>query len=139
MSDRFVQPVMGEVYDSEYDFPSDELADLNLRSPSPVSVGNKISLNTAGTLYIADSGEGFVFYGFNDADGSKAPEAFCQVCPSQNNNGDPAVTFPGKTGRGFRGSFTGLFLNWPSQVGVSMHFYIFKSRKYPWTGGQESI
>jgi hypothetical protein len=138
--ERFIKPVEGVEFPSEYDLPSDEIQDLVQRQPNAVTV-KTVSLATAGRMTINEPGFGFVMYGFSTVDNSKYSEAFCNVAINSDGN-DLSRVFPCKTGRGFRGSFSSLTLFWPADPNAStnsFYFIIFKSRKYPWIGGLEAL
>lgn len=133
---RFVEPDQGAQYPSEYDISSSEIGDLIARQPEQFSL-RTLDLTTAGTLTILESGFGFVPYGYNPSDLSKQAEAYVSVAINSDGS-DPTQVFPGKTGRGFHGTFAKLVLTWPAQASTSLQFVIFKSEKYPWIGGLEA-
>lgn len=135
--ERFVQPEQGAQYASEYDIASSEIGDLIGRQPEAFSI-RTFDMSVAGKHTIKEAGFGFVPYGFNPTTLAKLAEAYIAVAIN-NDGSDPSQIFPGKTGRGFHGSFAKLVLTWPAQSGVSMQFIIFKSEKYPWIGGLEAL
>lgn len=137
---RFNTPVQGREVCNEYDIPSDEIQDLIARSVSPLQVYTDINLAVAGTKSIDVPGYGFVLYAINVATGRKYSEVFCNVAVNRGDLTDAKVIFPAKGGRGFRGAFSRLFLSWPADLSATyqVYFIVFKSREYPWVGGEEA-
>ncbi len=140
LNQRFNAPGPNAEFHSEYDIPSDEIQDLISRQPETCSIKIIPIGVAAGTLVLKEPGFGFVMWGFKTSTNAKYSEAFSNV--SVNSDGsDPSKIFPSKTGRGYRGSFTELYLSWPVDPNSALnsaYFIIFKSRKMPFMGGLES-
>ncbi len=142
---RFQTPEQGVEYDNEYDIPSSEIQDLISRGVAPVKVlrtitGGQLDLASAGTLLLdPEPGYGFAFYVVNTATGLKYSEALITVYINRGDAQDLRLGFPAKPNRGYRGAFNKLYLVWPADTSgtYEVAFYIFKSRQYPWIGGQE--
>lgn len=139
---RFERPIQGKNFTSEYDLPSDEVWDIQNRGVGPVKVitQSQINLAKAGTLFLNESGYGFVFYVQNATTGEIYTEARIDTYVNAGDSSDPSRAFPGKTGRGYFGAFQQLFLSWPqdSSGTYNVSFVIFKSKQYPWIGGEEA-
>ncbi len=141
MIERFEQAPQGEQFKSEYDIDSAMLADLLGRGVAPLKVITQIDLSSAGTLALpSEAGFGFVMYAEDASTKAKYAEALVNVSINQVDNVDQRAIFPAKSGRGFYGSFSKLFLQWPADSSgtYNVYFIIFKSRKYPWIGGLEA-
>ena len=138
--ERFQTPVQGEAFQSEYDIDSDEIQDLIERGVAPVKVFSAIDLSSAGTYLMNEPGYGFVFYAADSVTGAKYTDAYIGVAVNQGDASQESTIFPAKTGRGYRGAFSKLFLKWPADSSGTyvVKFYVFKSKQYPWIGGEEA-
>lgn len=131
---RFVTPKQGEQFASEYDFPTDELTDLQGRDIAPVFVISQ-NLAVAGTLALPNlPGRGFVPYFFvtGTVQKQRQPGGLLTVYVNQLDSSQSALGVNAKHNRGFRGSFAQLFLSWPAQPGVSVDLVIHRSKFLPW-------
>lgn len=137
---RFNGSIQGEDFSSEYDLPSDEIADIQNRGVGPIRVITSISLAAAGTLLLNEVGHGFALYAQDAVTGAIYTEAFINCYVNAGDASDPSRNFPLKCGRGFVGNFQKLFLSWPidSSGTYSVSLVIFKSRNFPWIGGEEA-
>lgn len=137
---RFNPAVQGEQVASEYDIPSEEIHDILNRGVSPIKVFTEAQINlaAAGTLVIDEPGYGFVWFA-QTAAGVKYSEGLINVFINKRDSTELTSRFPSKPNRGYAGGFSRLFLQWPADAsGVyKVVFYVFKSRQYPWIGGQE--
>lgn len=132
----------GQEFESEYDIPTAETIDVEARGIGPVKVFTQpqINLATGGTLFINEPGYGFILYAQNASNGKIYEEAFMNVFVNRGDASDTSVAFPCKSGRGYVGAFEKLFLQWPldSSGTYNLTFVVFKSKLYPWTGGEEA-
>jgi len=130
---RFKTPRQGEQVHSEYDIPSDEIQDLNSRDVGPLVV-TTIPLDSAGSMWLNTPGRAFVPYFFveNDTIKTRVKNGVCTVYVNQEDASNPSLGYPCKHNRGFRGSFSQVFITWPAQSNVSMDFVILKSEYTPW-------
>lgn len=141
IGDRFQTPTDAP-YESEYDIPSNEIQDMIERAVAPIKViTNQINLASAGTLALpSEIGYGFAMYAVSTSTGRKYIDALINVNVNQADNTQLSSIFPCKSGRGFRGAFSKLFLQWAADTSgtYTVYFIIFKSRQYPWQGGSEA-
>ena len=130
--ERFEQAIQGEQVESEYDFPSDILADEIARNVIPIQVIT-LDLTNAGSLLIPTPGRGFTMFDYNGTDANRVPlqQALVNVYINKSDASDNNA-WPLKYNRGFRGTFSKLFLQWSAQGNVSVNILIFKSRFDPW-------
>jgi hypothetical protein len=127
---RFQKPNEGEAYQSEYDFPSDELFDAVQRNVQAIKVVSGINLNSGGSLVIPFPGRGFVMYDYASGNASRTPSGTALVLVQINDmNGD---YFPARHNRGYTGSFQALVLTWAFQAGLACDFVLFRSTRQPW-------
>lgn len=137
---RFNGQIQGDQFQSEYDIPSDEVADIQNRGVGPVRVYTNINLAVAGSLNVPEIGHGFALYVQNVATGAIYTEAFINCYVNAKDASDSSRNFPLKCGRGFVGSFQNLYLTWPADTSATytVSLVIYKSKLYPWTGGEEA-
>lgn len=130
---RFIKPVEGEVFDSEYDIASAVIQDPITRDTSPLVV-TTIDLSVAGNRNLKIPGRAFVGYFFDNQSVNKerVVTGFVGVFINSNNTQPAVVPFPAKHNRGYRGSFTELYIEWPAQANVSVDFVILRSKYTPW-------
>lgn len=140
MGKRFETPDQGCEYESEYDFPSSEIWDIQNRGVSPVKVISNIDISKIGIMWINEPGEAFVFRCTDKTTGLIYQEALINVYVNAGDASDPTRNFPAKPQRGFNGSFQSLYLTWPADASGSYNisFIIYKSKNYPWIGGVEA-
>lgn len=142
MSGRFVSQEQGEEFENEYDLPTSETMDVQNRGIGPVRVVNEgsINLGSALTLDLSEIGYGFALYVQNKSTGKIIEEALINVYVNAGDGSDPTRAFPCKCGRGYVGAFQRLYLSWPAHTGgpFSVNFVVFKSKLYPWIGGEEA-
>lgn len=138
--DRFQKPIEGVDYGSEYDLSSEDILSPVLRN-IPVVSTYTFDLTVANTqTIINEPGTGFVIQGFDPSSPIEAKklDAFINVAINSDGN-DGTKIYPGKTGRGYNGSFQKLTLSWPAQAAnTSARFIILKSKNQPWKGGLEA-
>lgn len=130
---RFVTPRQGEQFPSEYDFPSDLLTDLQGRDVAPLVIYT-LDLSSAGSKDIHVPGRGFVPYFYQTASAIKTRQTAGLITTyvNQRDASNPAFAHPSKYNRGFRGSFSRLYLTWAAQAGTSVDFLIHRSDLTPW-------
>lgn len=138
LGDRFEPVFQGAPYPSEYDIRTPEIADIQNRGVGPVRIVTNIDLSSAGSLSVNEVGYGFACYVQNATSGAILPEALLNVYVNTKDASDSSRAFPTKCGRGYHGAFQHLYLTWPAQTAGTVSFVIFKSRQYPWTGGEEA-
>lgn len=131
--DRFQTPVQGKQYPSEYDIPSDLLADLLARDVATVVV-QTLNLATAGTFVLTTPGRGFVPYFWRTSSSNKARVATGIISVFIGTEAPTGFedSFPAKHNRGFRGTFSKLYLSWNAQSDTSVDFVIHRSKRTPW-------
>lgn len=130
---RFEAARQGAQYPSEYDFDTSLLNDLNSRDIAPLKVVT-LSLATAGSQFFAEPGRAFVPYFFTTGSSTKARVTggfvTCYVNQTDANNTNFALT--AKHNRGYRGSYSQMYITWTAQAGVSVDLVFLKSRATPW-------
>ena len=128
---RFVKPIEGVAYQSEYDMDSAVIQDPITRDTAPLIV-TTIDVSVAGTKILNIPGRAFVPYFFDLSSTNKERVDAGFVNVYMNTVYAEGIPFPAKHNRGYRGSFTQLFLSWPAQANTAVDFVILRSKYTPW-------
>lgn len=128
---RFKKPIEGVAYESEYDISSETIQDPITRDTSPFVV-TTIDVSVAGTRILNVPGRAFVPYFYDPTTANKARVDTGFVNVYLNVNYAEGIAFPAKHNRGYRGSFTQLFLSWPAQANTALDFVVLRSKFTPW-------
>lgn len=131
--DRFQAPVQGKQFQSEYDIPSDLIADLIARDVQCVVV-QTLNLATAGSFVLTTPGRGFVpyFWATSSSNKQRVLNGLVSVFIGTEAPTGFEDAFPAKHNRGFRGTFSKLYLSWNAQANTSVDFIIHRSKRTPW-------
>lgn len=130
---RFQSPPQGNQYPSEYDFGSDLLIDLNQRDIAPLQVVT-LNLAVAGSQAFNMPGRAFVpyFWVTGSATKTRVPAGFVTAYINQSDANNTNVALTCKHNRGYRGSYSQIFITWTAQAGVSVDLVFLKSKSTPW-------
>lgn len=130
---RFIKPDEGKEYPSEYDIPSDVIYDPIQRGTQPLVVVT-IDMSVAGTRLLPIPGRAFVpyFWATNSTNKQRVLSGLVNVAINASDDGAAETLWPGKYNRGFRGSFTQLYLSWNAQSNTTLDFVILRSCYTPW-------
>lgn len=130
---RFVTPKQGSQYSSEYDFGSDLIDDLQKRDVSPLFVVT-LDLSTAGSQFFRVPSRAIVpyFWATGTTNKVRKPAGLVTIYPNQQDNSNSFFAFPAKHNRGFRGSFSQVFISWAAQASTSVDLVFLKSGYTPW-------
>ncbi len=132
--ERFVRPVEGTEYPSEYDLKSALIIDPIERTTAPI---NKVTLDlTTARLpsdpyVIIQPGRAFVPYFFETGTVSKL-RALTGSMNVRVNDDRPDKNIFCVNNRGYRGGFIRLYLSWIAQPGISVDFITLRSWREPW-------
>lgn len=131
---RFIKPVQGAQFPSEYDADSSMLADLIGRDVSAIAV-RTLNLAVAGSIAIELPCRGFVpyFWVTDSLNKTRQPDGLVSVyIGTTQPNATIDQPFPAKHNRGFRGTFTKCYITWLAQTNTSVDLVFHKSCRTPW-------
>lgn len=133
MEKRFQTPPQGNQYPSEYDFGSDLLIDLNQRDIAPLTVIT-LNLATSGSKHIKFPGRAFVpyFWQTGTANKTRATAGFVTTYVNGQDATNPNIGLTCKHNRGYRGTYSQLYITWTAQPGISVDLVFLKSKTTPW-------
>ena len=123
--DRFNMPDNFRPWSSRYDYPSEVIQDLDQRKPTVFTkriIDLSVAQSAGNPLILAVPGRAFQLLGFVTASAIKAS---VDILVNVRINEISAEVFTGKHGRGFRGDFTKLILDWPAQANNSAELFTF--------------
>lgn len=130
---RFETPRQGEQFQSEYDFDSSLLVDLNQRDIAPLFVVT-LNLANAGSQLFNIPGRAFVPYFWNTGTTNKTRNTagFVTAYVNAQDGSNSNVALTCKHNRGYRGSYSSMFISWTAQPGVSVDLVFHRSKCTPW-------
>lgn len=137
-SQQFTKPDEGDFNPTGYDYDSSGLfaMDQKRQQPHAVFTFNLANLpvdpltgTTASFLELREPGYGFVAYVYATSDVLKVPISGLITVGVQDKQYTP---MPIRSGRGYRGPFTRLYLNWAVQANNSVDIIIYKFQQAPY-------
>lgn len=109
------------------------LIDLNQRDIQPLRVVT-LDLSVAGFKSFNTPGRAFVPYFFVTGTTNKvqAPGGLVTVYVNEENSNNTNVALSCKHNRGYRGSYSRMYITWAAQPGVSVDLVFLRSKRTPW-------